>query len=94
MDNVGEGQMNRTSMAAKMKVLVAVEKFKSDLATMGLDEVEIQDALDAAVSRTTGLTDILQAMMEVKDELTLKRVARWDSETKDATSYTAGTKAP
>lgn len=66
--------MNHSSMAAKMKVLVAVEKFKSDLATLGLDEVEIQDALDKALERTSGLTDIIQRMVEVKDEIVLARI--------------------
>lgn len=81
--------MDSIKKAERLKILVAVEKFKSELAQMNLDEVEIQDALDDALSRTYASNDLISALRTVADERIMKRTKRWDSETRDANSSIA-----
>jgi hypothetical protein len=70
--------MGSQEAAARLKILVAVEKFKRDLSIAGLDEVQIQDALDEAVYRSgpNPITKVEQSLVQSLSEVADEKIIR------------------
>ncbi len=74
-----------------LKMIVAIERFKADLAELGMSQLMITEALELAVELTEDM-DLIDALHYVRDQKMFERNHRWDSETTGATSSGANTK--